>query len=600
MVAAAFAAGGLLVVAWRRRAFSAAQVLLLALVLRAGFVALPPVLSDDGFRYVWDGALQVQEGENPYRHAPDAPALAELRDAPAYDALYGRLNSASYHSVYPPASQVVFAAGGAFYDAFGGRGSFYVINALFALMEAAVVWLLYRAGVGAGALMGYALHPLVLLEAAGQGHTEAGAALGLVGAVLAARAGRGRAASALVAGATLFKLYPLVLFPFLWRRFRGNGLWPGALTGALVALPYAPGVAWGEVWASLQLYVRFFEFNAGPYYALKELLRFFTGADWSKTLGPALRGVFLAGLPVLYALDARRRWPLAKAFFWTVAFFLLCATTVHPWYLLPLLALAVLRSGRAAAGPWQGLALCSVGTYLLYAPIPNAERWYWIFVVLGWGGAALGAFAVVWKRRARLLDLLLQWTLSHRADQKARRVAALLPQAMRSQKSAPCVLDLGAGEGFVGAALRQQVGADVTLADVGDFNRTDLPHRVYDGRALPFADDAFEVVVLYFVLHHADAPDAVLREALRVAEERIVIAESVYERDAQRRVLRFLDRQANRLRCGGAMAEGPFRFRRAEAWRALIERLGGTVVQEQRRGRMVHRQVFFAVEPPAG
>jgi len=590
MVAAAFAAGALLMLAWKRGAYSAGQVLVLALALRVLFVAVPPVLSDDGFRYVWDGVLQVQEGVNPYRHAPEAPELADLRDAPTYESVYERLNSASYHSVYPPASQIVFAAGWLLYDAFGWRGSFYLINALFAAMEAVVVWLLYRQGTGAGALMLYALHPLVLLEAAGQGHTEAGAALGLVGAVIAARAGRGRTASVLVAGATLFKLYPLILFPFLWRRFRWEGLWPGALTGALFALPYAPGVAWGEVWASLELYVRLFEFNAGPYYALKEAFRLVTGADWSKTLGPALRWVFLVGLPVLYALDARRQWPISKAFFWSVALFVLCATTVHPWYLVPLLALAALRG---PAWPWQWLALCSVGTYLFYAPIPHAEGVYWAFVVGGWGGAGLWALGAAWKERRRLIRPLLQW----RAHRKARRVMQILPQSLLAQKRPLHLLDLGAGEGFVGAALRRRLGATVTLADVGDFSRTDLPQVVYDGRQLPFEDDAFDVVVLYFVLHHAGEPAAVLREALRVARARVVIAESVYESEGQRRLLRFVDRQANRLRCGGAMAEEPLRFRRAEGWRTLAERLGGTVVQEERRGRFVHRQAFFAVTP---
>ena len=585
MITAAFGAGGALAGAWHWRALSAGQVLVLALVLRAFFVAIPSgTLSDDGARYVWDGALQVEEGVSPFRYAPEAEALGELHDAPMYE----RLNSASHHSVYPPASQVVFAVGGLFYDAFGWRGSFYVINALFALIEGALVWGLWRWGVGARALMLYALHPLVLLEMAGQGHTEAGAALGLVGAAVAARAGRGRTASLALAGATLFKLYPLVLFPFLGRRFSTRGLWPGALASALLSVPYvlffAGGVAWAEVWESLGLYVQLFEFNAGPYYALKELLRLATGADWSKVLGPALRAVFLAGLPVLYALDARRRWPLGKAFFWTLALYVLCATTVHPWYLVPLLALAAAR--ERPAWPWQGLALCAVGTYVFYTPVSYAGPGYWTFVVLGWGGlAAAGA----WHFRAALLRPLLQ----ERARQKARRVADLLPAGFFSAKRAPRMLDLGAGEGFVGEQLQQR-GAEIVLADVADLNQTPLPHRVYDGRRLPFADNAFDAVVLYFVLHHTEDAEAVLGEAMRVASGPVVVAESVYESEGQRRLLRVLDRVANGLR-GSGMAEGPLRFRRAETWRALVRRLGGRVVEQRRGGSRAHPQARFLI-----
>ncbi|PSR02804.1 MAG: hypothetical protein BRD47_02135 [Bacteroidetes bacterium QS_8_68_28] len=587
MIAAAFTAGGALAWTWRRGGLSAGQVVVLAFVLRMLFVAIPPgTLSDDGARYVWDGVVQVEEGISPYRYAPEAAALADLRSAPMYE----RLNSASYHSVYPPASQLVFAAGALFYDALGWRGSFYVINALFALMEGALVVLLWRRGVGAGALLLYALHPLVLLEMAGQGHTEAGAALGLVGAVVAARAGHGRVASLALAGATLFKLYPLVLVPFLGRRFGRRALWPGALAGALLSVPYmflyAGGVAWGLVWDSLGLYVQRFEFNAGPYYALKELAYLATGADWSKILGPALRWVFLAGLPVLYVLDARRQWPLGKAFFWTLALYLLCATTVHPWYLVPLLAVAAVR--ERPAWPWQGLGLCAVGTYAFYAPVPYAGEGYGTFVVLGWGGLAVGG---AWHFRRALLCPLLR----RRARRKARRVTDLLPAGFLSGNPPARVLDLGAGEGFVGEWLHQRYGAEVVLADVGDFNRTDLPQVVYDGCQLPFEDDAFDAVVLYFVLHHAEDPEAVLREAMRVAEGRVVVAESVYKGRVQRRLLRLLDRGANRLRCGKAVADGPLRFRRAEAWRALIERLGGTVAQERRRGRGVHPQALFVV-----
>ena len=604
MVGVAFAAGGLLVVTWRQQALSFVQVLALALLLRVLFLALPPVLSDDGYRYVWDGLVQVQEGVNPYRYAPEASGLEDLQDT----SIYEHLNSAAYHSVYPPGSQAVFAMGALLYEAFGGRASFYLINALFALMEAGTLGLLYRlhthsgraistppreqrasfsSSASLGAFLLYALHPLVLLEGAGQGHTEAGAALFLVLTVWWARSGKARWASVALAAATLFKLYPLVLFPFLGSRFKWRGLWPGALTGVLGCLPYAAGANVPEVWASLDLYVRLFEFNAGPYYALKELFDVFTGKDWSKTLGPVLRWMFLAGLPVLYWLDRRFQWSLAQAFFWTIAFFLLCATTVHPWYFLPLLALAAVRA--RPAWPWQWLALCSIGTYLFYAPIPASESWYWLFVIAGWGGAAGLA---VWLYGTQVLRQILRW----RARRKASRVAELLPE--QHTRRPRRLLDLGAAEGFVGAALDARPDTRVVLADVGDYNETGLPYHVYDGQHLPFPDDAFDGVVLYFVLHHAEDPGAIVREAMRVATGRVIVVESVFSSEGQHRLLRRLDQWANRFRCGGAMEEGALHLRKAGAWRMLIEKCGGRILYEDHRGRWVHRQAFFVVAPP--
>src|SRR5690606_6867099 len=152
-VVAALAASGLLALAWRRGGFSTRQVLGLGLLLRLLVFPLAPVLSDDGFRYVWDGLVQVEAGANPYRYVPADPALARLHDEPIYPAL----NSAQYFSVYPPLSQLVFAAG-ALAHPLGWLVSWYLIKLLMAAAEVGGLWLLSRM-VPARALLLYAWHP---------------------------------------------------------------------------------------------------------------------------------------------------------------------------------------------------------------------------------------------------------------------------------------------------------------------------------------------------------------------------------------------------------------------------------------------------------
>ena len=67
---------------------------------------LPPFLSTDIFRYVWDGQVQAA-GINPYRYVPAAPELAPLRDA----MVYPNINRADYApTIYPPAAQMFFLA----------------------------------------------------------------------------------------------------------------------------------------------------------------------------------------------------------------------------------------------------------------------------------------------------------------------------------------------------------------------------------------------------------------------------------------------------------------------------------------------------------
>lgn len=622
-VAAVLAAGSGLFLLWRRDVLSTRAVLLGAVALRAVYFPLGPGLSDDMFRYVWDGWLQW-EGINPYRYAPaDAPQPL-FRDAE----LYSALNSKDYYSVYPPLSQIIFWIGTGLGS--GTQGGYYAIKLLFGAMEMAGVGLLSRLTSARNVLL-YAWNPLVLVEGAGQGHTEAAAVLFILLAVWAVRSRRGRTASLAVAAAGLVKLYPLVLGPYLLRRFGWRAVWPGALLTATVSLPYAAPYVLPHMKASVDLYVHLFEFNAGPYYMVKQAFSWATGADWSKQIGPAFRGLFLASLPILYGMDARRDWSFVRAARYTLGLFFVLSTTVHPWYLLPLLPLAVLC--RQPAWSWLWLGLMSVGTYLFYIDGP-----YLLWVALGWGGAALLAGGRRLARSGRLqtaVHHLLNALQRRRAETKAHRIIRLLQRPEAPVSSPPVsdervlsdpeggpgadsfggpfhrrrvprgrslrILDLGAGEGYVGAALKRKLDADVHLADVVDLNRTDLPHRVYDGRRLPIEDAAVDVTVLYFVLHHARDPEAVLREALRVARGRVVVVESVVTGPWQHRILRFLDRQVNRLRSRGRMRtqEAHLSLRPARDWADLARRVGARIVHHRVRRHPVHPQAFYVLEPPA-
>lgn len=572
LVTSALIAGGLLVWLWRRNDCRMTGVVLFAVGFRLVLLFLPPSLSDDSYRYVWDGLVQVQ-GVNPYQCQPEDPILADLHDEPVYDLL----NSQSYYTVYPPASQLIFAFGALFYDG-GWMSSYYAIKLILVLSEILAVLLLARM-VEPRWLMLYAWNPLVLLETAGQAHTESLLLLLLVVVVYAARAGWGGRASVVLAVAGWVKLYPFVLFPFLWRRFGWRAVWPGAMVAIGLATPYAATFVPGNVWASLDLYARLFEFNAGLYYGIKEVFLFFTGADWSKQIGPALRLAFLVGLPVVYVLDGRFKWPLARAFLVTIGLYLLLATTVHPWYLLSLLLLATLLG--KAAWHWYWLGLFSIGTYLLYVGGP-----YWEFVALGWGGWFLLA-------ARRYGPRMFQGLMRYRAWRKFRFIQPYLPRLKRPI----AVLDLGAGEGYVGERIQSEMQATVMLTDVVDFNRTGLRHVTYNGKELPWRDDEYDVVVLYFVLHHADDQQQLMREALRVSSDRVIVVESVFEKEGGRRLLTTLDKLANRIRSGGLMnkREAGLTFRTVDEWRTIFRDMHVDVLVDRRRGRWLHRQVLFVL-----
>jgi len=600
MVASLLIGGAGVAALWWRDVLTTTHVLAGAVALRLLYAPLLPVLSDDMYRYVWDGWIQG-EGINPYRYAPNDPALAAFQDS----ALYEKLNSASYYSVYPPLSQLVFTLGGMLHEV-DWRISYFAIKGAFLAAETMGLWLL-ASMVRARMLLLYAWNPVVLIEVAGQGHTEALLIPLLVGAVWAVRQRRGRLASLAVAGATLVKLYPVVLGPLLVRRFGWRAVWPGAVLAAAASAPYAAPYVIPHIHASVELYFHLFEFNAGPYYLVKEAFWRATDADWSKVIGPWFQGFFLALLPVAYGLDVWNRWSFRRSALVLLGLFFVLSTTVHPWYLLAVVPLTVL--GQRPSWGWLWLALLSMGTYLFYI-----DGLYWPWVWLGWGGATL-------LRIAQMGDSWLQLVHKHRARTKVDRIAPhihsllageprhatmegqaeTLPADNAGADREPCLqmLDLGAGEGYVGEELQQRFNARVQLADVVNLNRTDLPLTCYDGRTLPFAENEFDVTLLYFVLHHAERPERVLREALRVSKRGVVVVESVIRSDWQHRVLHALDRVANRLRSRGVMnaQEEHLSFQSAEAWIACARRLPAHVQQQERVDGILHPQLVLSMKP---
>ncbi len=132
------------------------------------------------------------------------------------------------------------------------------------------------------------------------------------------------------------------------------------------------------------------------------------------------------------------------------------------------------------------------------------------------------------------------------------------------------LLEIGAGEGHVADALRQATGAHLMLVDVVDYNRTALPMHTYDGQNLPFADRAFDYSLLVFVLHHTPDPLVVLREALRVARNGVVIVENHVEGRWRRPFTRAID-SIPHYRWGVPVC---YHSKSSEEWQALFARAG--------------------------
>lgn len=588
-LAAYTAAFGALWILWTRHGHALDDPRLLlggAVLLRLTLFPALPDLSDDLYRYVWDGWLLVS-GTSPYAFVPSDPALGTFQADP----LFQLLNSPDFRSVYPPVSQLVFAAGGAAYAWMGWPTAAFVVKAEFLALEVAGVFLLYRAlrvlGLPPRLLVLYAWNPLVLLAVAGSGHTEGVLVLGLGLLTLGVASERPRTAWIGLALAVLSKAIPVVLAPLLLRHHLARlgsrralaAPLPALVLGGMLALPFIWGGMLGALWSSADLYVRLFEFNAGPYFLAKEAAWALTGQDWSKWLGPAFRLVFLVAALLIWI-----RWPVASppAFLGgcclLFGIYLVTATTVHPWYLLWGLALVPFTPlGRSA---WLWASWAAFPTYLTYVGVPHGP-----LAALFWTGVAVAVGAEAWPALRRRL---LPWA----GRRKARQI--------ESHVEGTRILDLGAGEGHVGRALYEAGNGrrSVVLADPAGGFREPLPGVRCDGERLPFPDRSMDSVVLSLVLHHTADPDAVLAEALRVARGRVVVTESTFRFSWERALLERVDRWVNRGR-GGMGASGdpdPLRFRTVPAWEEAIRHAGGRVVESRRLNRVGHRHHLLVVE----
>ncbi len=374
-------------------------VLGLALVAGLPLVFAPPTLSDDVFRYLWDGHVSLA-GVDPYRYAPDDPALASLRDA-----AWARVNHRQIPTIYPPLAQLLFVAAAAL-----GHGKA-VISALALAAHLGVAALVAKLApahrLRAASL--YALNPLALSESALAGHLDVFVGLFLAAAVLALGRRRGVWAGLWAGLASGVKLVGLVLLPLFGARHR-RGMTLAALLGLAALLPLfgagrASGVAGG-----LGQYAQHWQGNDGPYALLEAgLTRAFEAMGEAQDapaghvhltfLRPALTavsgsfldpraalvgekkqapdvsdfeartvaGLLLRALVVtfVFALGAiltRRSVPPLHAARAVLLVGLLLAPQVHPWYLLWLLPLEV-ATGGVAGMVWSASVL------LAYAPL---------------------------------------------------------------------------------------------------------------------------------------------------------------------------------------------------------------------------------------
>lgn len=380
---AAFAAGAWCVLGTSaRRAIP--LILLGGIAIQLAALSAPPRGSDDLYRYIWDGRVQVQ-GIDPYRYVPAAPQLAGLRDpflwpgsgphcvapgeteqdsagaGPALAPGCTRINLPAVHTIYPPVAEAYFTV--VRVASPPGSGSV-PIQAGAALLAVATTVLLLtglkRAGRDPRLAVLWAWCPVVGLEAGNNAHVDVLAAFLTVGALLVlARPGRWprtAAGGALLGLAIAAKVTPVLTAPAVLRRRPAAVIAAAAAATATVYLPHVLAVGSGVI-GFLPGYLTAQGYTSGSRFQLLSLI---VPGKWAAVAAVAV--LALAGITMLRRADPDRPWRGAVVMTGAA---LVVTTPWITWYSMLLVAL-VAMDGRAE---WLALAAARYLTPL--HPLPH-------------------------------------------------------------------------------------------------------------------------------------------------------------------------------------------------------------------------------------
>ncbi len=318
-------------------------IIIFSLIFR--FTLLPMTPTDDMYRYLWEGKLQLN-GINPYSHPPESSGLEHLRDK-----FFSGINHKHLSTIYPPLMLMAFAV------ADYVSHSFISMKFLFLLFDVLSIFLLLRflsvMGKDSVNVLIYAWSPLILISFAASGH---GDSLQIFLAILALYlcAIRKNLRSIISIGlATMSKFVFIIIAPFLI-----SGLMSGkrlkyvlAMFSVIIFL-YLPYVGAGK-----GLFYTLFHF--GTQYHFNDSAHFLI---FCLCLGSSLASkmitVIIFGSVLLYLYKKHlnthlvdqginRNDSIIRYAFLSIGAFLILAPTLHPWYLTWIVPFLCFNKNRA-------------------------------------------------------------------------------------------------------------------------------------------------------------------------------------------------------------------------------------------------------------
>ena len=365
---------------WIKAYSTLGGVLLVGILCRLVFFDHLPELSQDFYRYLWDGQLQLI-GINPYLHTPNE--LISVVGFPDAMLLYEKMGSlsAGNFSNYPPASQFLFKLAALAHGEDLSDGVF-VLRMAYFIGELGLFFvgrkLLLQLNLDPVLLAWYFLNPLVIVEGIGNLHGESlMLTFTLLGLLFLFQKKAGWA-GVFMGLAIALKLIPLLFLPVFYRFLGGKRFLYNCTALLFVSLliwtPFWEGSMAAHYQETLQLWFTTFEFNGSIYNIIRALGYQIKGYNIIRQLG-AVTPFIVMGFVLMFSFLRSNRNPqsVLKSLLFILSSYFFIATTVHPWYIINLLFLGIL-SGYAYPIVWSLVVFWS---YTAYGSEGFKESLFW-------------------------------------------------------------------------------------------------------------------------------------------------------------------------------------------------------------------------------
>ena len=346
-------------------------ILVFGVAFRVVFLFTLPELSDDFYRFYWDG-LQSLGGMSPFESLP-----SEVRTR-ITESVYLKLNSPNYYSVYPGINQSIY-----FLGAFFGKSLFgfvLVLKVLMLIVELGSFYFLYKLLKAKKKplflLSWYFLNPLIILEFVGNLHFEGFMLCAILGSLFFFSKANYFSSSVALGLACAIKIMPFIFVPLYFIKVKNSCKWLFVAVPPLVfmfsLIPFYHHEMFVHINESIQLYFGKFEFNSS-------LFLLFTWIGLPKVF---LRILLIGGELIILFRAYKNKINLDLALVWLFTWYLLLSQSVHPWYVAGFLGVALLNNQRYII-LWSFLIFC---TYITYQT-SDYEQQLWVniteYIIVG-------------------------------------------------------------------------------------------------------------------------------------------------------------------------------------------------------------------------